>query len=124
MGRRVALAATGAATAGGVLALALAFSPVRGRGLALGLVIIGLLVPTAALVGIRLAFAMTGEPDAVATGKLAALSAPVMVIMVLFLLQVVLGDRASGGQQVIAVVVGTISSAALAARFTGPSSDV
>lgn len=124
MGRRVALAAMGAATAGGVLALALAVSPVRGRGLAVGLVIIGLLVPTAALVGIRLAFAMTGEPDAVATGKLAGLSAPVMVIMVLFLLQVVLGDRASGGQQVIAVVVGITSSAALAARFTGPSSDV
>lgn len=120
----MALAAMGAATAGGVLALALAVSPVRGRGLAVGLVIIGLLVPTAALVGIRLAFAMTGEPDAVATGKLAGLSAPVMVIMVLFLLQVVLGDRASGGQQVIAVVVGITSSAALAARFTGPSSDV
>lgn len=123
MGRRVALAAGGAATAGMMLALVLAASPVRPRGLAVGLAIIGILVPLAALLGIRPVFAVTGEADAEAAGKLAALAAPVMVIMMLFLLQVVLGDRGSGPQQITAVVLGITSSAALAARFTGPSTE-
>lgn len=101
----------------------LAASPVRPRGLAVGLVVAGVLVPLAALSGVRIALGLADQPDVTAAARLAGLGAPVLVVMLLFLTQVILGPPSSGGRQLVVVVVGVMVSAALAARFTGPIDD-
>ncbi len=119
MRRRVLAAAAGALVASSVLAGLLALSPVRPAGLLLTLVLIALVVPLTASGGTRRGLALAGEDDPETAGRLAAFTAPVLVLVVVFTANLVAGTAALGLQQLTSLVVGTVTAAMFAARFSG-----
>jgi hypothetical protein len=121
MSRRVAVAAGGGLVTSSALGAALALSPVRPSGLPVGLAVIGVLVPWIAWLGTRSALLAAREPEADQAGRLAAVGAPVLVVLVVFVVNLVAGVDDLGPQQVAALVLGTVGASALAARFSDPA---
>jgi hypothetical protein len=119
LGRRVAAAAAAGSAAGALLSGALVLSPVRPAGLAVGLLVAGVLLPLAAATGARRGVLAAGGGEDVArqTGRLAAIAAPVLLVLVLFVVNLSFGAERLGAQQVGALLVATTAAAALGARY-------
>jgi hypothetical protein len=117
----VAVAAAGGLAAAAAVGATLALSPFRPSGLGVGLVVVGVVVPWTAWLGTRSALRVAREPEADQAGRLAALGAPVLVVLVVFVLNLAVGVEALGPQQVAALVVGVVAASALGARFSDPA---
>ncbi len=119
MSRRVLAAGVGASLAAVVLAVSLVLLPYRPTGLLPSLAILVLLIPWAAGSGTRAGLGAGHEDDASTAGRLAALTAPVMVLMIVFVANLLWGTTSLGAQQIGSLVLGISAAAMFAARFSG-----
>lgn len=120
MNRRTLAATAGGATGAALLVAALALSPARPDGFAVGLLVLGVLVPASAAAATSAALRLTGADEAPAAARLSALGAPMLTVLILFVANLAAGLDHLGVQQATAVVLGTAAAAGLAARFTDP----
>jgi hypothetical protein len=121
--RRVIAALVGTATSSAVLAAALVSSPWRPTGVLLLVALLGLVLPATAAAGTALAMRVVGTDAIGQAARLTALGTPFSVLLVLFSIHVVLVNDGLGGQQVAALVVGSMLAGGMAARFTGADAE-